>query len=67
MWREACRAAGASEVEIADAERRMEHDRCSEVRSQLEWMGAAGLHDCDCLFKYLHFAVLAGWRASGAS
>lgn len=67
MWREACRAAGASEVEIADAARRMEHDRCSEVRSQLQWMGAAGLHDCDCLFKHLHFAVLAGWRPLVAS
>jgi tRNA (cmo5U34)-methyltransferase len=65
MWREACRAAGASEAEIADAERRMEHDRCSEVRSQLEWMGAVGLDDCSCLFKHLHFAVLAGWRSSG--
>ncbi len=67
MWREACRAAGASEVEIAHAERRMEHDRCSEVRSQLEWMGAAGLQDCDCLFQHLHFAVLAGWRPLAAS
>jgi tRNA (cmo5U34)-methyltransferase len=65
MWREACRAAAASDVEIADAERRMEHDRCSEVRTQLEWMGAAGLHDCGCLFKHLNFAVLAGWRSSG--
>lgn len=67
MWREACRAAGASDVEIADAERRMEHDRCSEVRSQLEWVGAAGLHDCGCLFKHLQFAVLAGWRPLVAS
>ncbi len=25
--------------------------------------GAAGLRDCDCFFKHLHFAVLAGWRA----
>ena len=67
MWREACRAAGAGEAEIAGAERRMEHDRCSEVPSQLEWMGAAGLRGCDCLFKHLHFAVLAGWRPLVAS
>jgi hypothetical protein len=26
-------------------------------------MTAAGLRDCDCFFKHLHFAVLAGWRA----
>jgi tRNA (cmo5U34)-methyltransferase len=66
MWRAACRAAGAGETELADAELRMEHDRCSEVRSQLEWMAAAGFQDCDCFFRYLHFAVLAGWRASAA-
>jgi tRNA (cmo5U34)-methyltransferase len=67
MWREACRAAGASEAEVSGAELRMEHDRCSEVRSQLEWMGAAGLRGSDCLFKHLHFAVLAGWRPLVAS
>jgi tRNA (cmo5U34)-methyltransferase len=63
MWREACRAAGAEEDEIAAAETRMETDRCVAVATQLEWMTAAGLRDCDCFFKHLHFAVLAGWRA----
>jgi tRNA (cmo5U34)-methyltransferase len=63
MWREACRAAGAGEDEIAAAETRMQTDRCVEVATQLEWMRAAGLRDCDCFFKHLHFAVLAGWRA----
>jgi tRNA (cmo5U34)-methyltransferase len=67
MWRESCRAAGASEAEIADAEARMRHDRCSSVRSQLDWMGAAGFEDRGCFFKHLQFAVLAGWRASAAS
>jgi tRNA (cmo5U34)-methyltransferase len=63
MWREACRAAGAGEDEIRAAEARMETDRCVAVATQLEWMRAAGLRDCDCFFKHLHFAVLAGWRA----
>ena len=65
LWREACREAGASEGEIAAAQARMETDRCVDVATQLEWMQAAGLHDCDCFFKHLHFAVLAGWRAGG--
>ncbi len=34
----------------------------SDVHSQLGWMAEAGLEDCDCFFKRLHFAVLAGWR-----
>ncbi|HEV7959317.1 MAG TPA: class I SAM-dependent methyltransferase [Acidimicrobiales bacterium] len=64
LWREACRAAGAREGEIADAEDRMRMDRTVDIATQLAWMGEAGLEDCDCFFKHLHFAVLAGWRAS---
>jgi tRNA (cmo5U34)-methyltransferase len=62
-WREACGAVGATARELADAEGRMETDRSIDVATQLQWMGAAGLQDCDCFFKHLHFAVLAGWRA----
>ena len=66
LWRDACRAAGASEAEIGDAVERMEMDRSRDTATQIEWMRAAGLEDCDCFFKHLHFAVLAGWRASAA-
>jgi tRNA (cmo5U34)-methyltransferase len=62
MWREACRGVGATDSEIAGAEGRMEMDRSSDVATQLQWMTDAGLEDCDCFFKHLHFAVLAGWR-----
>jgi tRNA (cmo5U34)-methyltransferase len=64
MWGEACRSAGASEGEVAGAEGRMQTDRCVDVAAQLEWMRASGMQDCDCFFKQLHCAVLAGWRAS---
>jgi tRNA (cmo5U34)-methyltransferase len=63
LWRDACRAAGAREDEIAAAEGRMTMDRLADIATQLMWMGEAGLEDCDCFFKHLHFAVLAGWRA----
>jgi tRNA (cmo5U34)-methyltransferase len=66
LWREGCRAAGAGEDEIAAAVERMEMDRSVDIATQLEWMGAAGLEECDCFFKHLHFAVLAGWRADAA-
>jgi tRNA (cmo5U34)-methyltransferase len=62
LWREACAAAGASEGEIGSAEERMQMDRSCDVATQLGWMAEAGLEDCDCFFKQLHFAVLAGWR-----
>ena len=62
LWSDACSAAGASEEEIASAVARMEADRSVDVTTQLGWMREAGLEDCDCFFKQLHFAVLAGWR-----
>jgi tRNA (cmo5U34)-methyltransferase len=62
LWRRDCRAAGASEEEIDQAEIRMRVDRCTDVATQLGWMRAAGLRDADCFFKHTHFAVLAGWR-----
>ena len=40
----------------------MEMDRSVDVATQLAWMQEAGLEHCDCFFKHLHFAVLAGWR-----
>ena len=61
LWSEACAAAGASGAEIASAVGRMEADRSADVVTQLGWMREAGLEDCDCFFKQLHFAVLAGW------
>jgi tRNA (cmo5U34)-methyltransferase len=64
MWRDACRAVGAGEDELAGAEMRMQTDRCVDVASQLAWMREVGMQDCDCFFKHLHFAVLAGWRAT---
>ena len=62
LWRDACAAAGASAEEIASAVERMAVDRSADVATQLRWMGEAGLEECDCFFKHLHFAVLAGWR-----
>jgi tRNA (cmo5U34)-methyltransferase len=64
MWHEACLAVGAGEDELAGAETRMQTDRCADVERQLAWMREVGLRDCDCFFKHLHFAVLAGWRAA---
>ena len=64
LWERGCRAAGAGEREIAAAIERMEMDRSVDVATQLEWMQAAGFEHCDCFFKHLHFAVLAGWRSA---
>jgi tRNA (cmo5U34)-methyltransferase len=63
LWRVGCERAGAEEAEIAAAEERMLVDRSTDAATLLGWMGAAGFADCDCFFKHLHFAVLAGWRS----
>jgi tRNA (cmo5U34)-methyltransferase len=62
LWREACEGAGASQQEIDAAVGRMEMDRSRDIHTQLGWMAEAGLEQCDCFFKQLHFAVIAGWR-----
>jgi len=67
LWQEACKGAGASEQEITAAVGRMEMDRSRDIQTQLGWMADSGLEDCDCLFKELHFAVLAGWRPAGGA
>ena len=67
LWRDACLAKGASQHEIESAVQRMQADRSTDVATQLGWMREAGLEDCDCFFKELHFAVLGGWLpVSGA-
>jgi tRNA (cmo5U34)-methyltransferase len=63
-WRRDCRAAEATEAEIAAAEVRMLVDRCADVAGQLRWMREAGLQDADCFYRQSRFAVLAGWRAA---
>lgn len=61
-WRRDCRAAGAGEGEIGEAEVRMRVDRCTDVATQLQWMTEAGFGDVECFYKQTRFAVLAGWR-----
>jgi tRNA (cmo5U34)-methyltransferase len=61
-WRAAASAAGASEAELDASDERMTFNRCATVAQSLGWLEEAGLEDCDCFFKQLHFAVLAGWR-----
>jgi tRNA (cmo5U34)-methyltransferase len=61
-WREAAAAAGASRQELEDSDARMGFNRCVTVAQQLSWLAEAGFEGCDCFFRDLHFAVLAGWR-----
>jgi tRNA (cmo5U34)-methyltransferase len=62
QWLAQCRALGATNQEIADAEYRMQADLCSSVEDQLAWMRAASFPDADCWFKDGRFAVLAATK-----
>ena len=62
QWLTQCRALGATDQEIADAEYRMQADLCSSVEDQLAWMLAANFPNADCWFKDGRFAVLAATR-----
>lgn len=62
QWLQQIRERGATEQEIADAEYRMQADRCSSVEEQLAWMREAGFSDADCWLKEGRFAVMRGTR-----
>jgi tRNA (cmo5U34)-methyltransferase len=62
QWLRQIRERGATEQEIADAEYRMQADRCSSVEYQLAWMREAGFADADCWLKEGRFAVMRGTR-----
>jgi len=59
-WLAQIRERGATEEEIADAEYRMQADRCCSVDEQLAWMREAGFADADCWLKEGRFAVMHG-------
>jgi tRNA (cmo5U34)-methyltransferase len=62
-WHERrARELGASDQEWAGARERMAADRMATVEQQLQWLGAAGFADCDCLFKDHRLAVLFARR-----
>ena len=65
-WRDDVGSLGATDDEIAGANRRMEADRCAPVAEQLGWLAAAGFEHEDCWMKDGRFAVLVAWRPGPA-
>lgn len=47
--------------EWAAGRKRMEHDICADLESQLRWLREAGFAHVDCLVKDWRFATYAGW------
>jgi tRNA (cmo5U34)-methyltransferase len=65
LWRwheREARARGASDEQWAAAVKRMTHDRCATVDTNLALLGSAGLEDVSVHFADGRFAVLAGRR-----
>lgn len=56
-------ALGATQKEWAAAVKRMTHDRCASIETNLKLLCAAGLQDVSAHFADGRFAVLAGRRA----
>lgn len=65
-WQAQCRAAGASEGELAGARERMKHDRCAPLSAQLEWLREAGFEDVATPMRSGMFAVYSGRRPGPA-
>ncbi len=61
-WTAKSREAGATDADFAEAEIRMEHDRCAMLDDQLGWLKAIGFIDVDCWYKSGFLAVYCGTR-----
>lgn len=56
--REKVERSGLPASAIALALERMKLDCPDTVRAQMQWLSEAGFRSVDCIYKYLHFAVL---------
>ena len=55
------RTLGSSPEEIAGANQRMQHDRCTTLGKQIDWLNELGYQRAGCFFHWFRFAVYAGW------
>ena len=62
MWLEDARAAGVSELALAQATERMREDRNALLSDQLAWLVEAGFDDVDCWYKRFRFVVYGGGK-----
>jgi tRNA (cmo5U34)-methyltransferase len=60
LWLADCIGNGFSEAEIERTKQSISLDDPSTIGEQLIWLSEAGFSVADCLYKYLHFAVLYG-------
>jgi tRNA (cmo5U34)-methyltransferase len=61
VWARQCRALGATDEELAEARERMQHDRCADTASLMQWVLEAGFADAGCVFKSWWWVVIVGW------
>jgi len=60
MWMNWIREAGLSKNELLKIIDRMQYDRPSSLKIQLQWLKEMGFKDVDCYYKYFNFAVYSG-------
>jgi tRNA (cmo5U34)-methyltransferase len=56
------RSAGSDDAEWSAALGRMEHDLCSPLQAQMEWLRGSGFRFVENFARDWRFAVYAGWR-----
>jgi len=59
-WLSQVRAAGVSEITLAEALERMQEDKMSTLFDQLAWLKEAGFKDVNCWYKNYSFVVYSG-------
>ncbi len=60
VWERRVRAAGTTDLQMAQARERMEGDRLDTLADQLVWLDEAGFADIDVLYKWYSLCVYIG-------
>jgi len=60
MWMNWIRKAGLNKNELLKIIDRMQYDKPSSLKIQLQWLKEIGFQDVECYYKYFNFAVYSG-------
>lgn len=60
LWKQKIESSGLSRNELEACYERIKLDKEATLDKQLSWLKESGFSDVDCVYKYLHFAILFG-------
>lgn len=60
IWKQFIKESGLEADQVNATFERLKLDKEAPLEQQLNWLKESGFKDVDCIYKYLHFAVMIG-------